>query len=133
MTGAMGERTRRGKTWRSALSVLIFLLSLPALATGEEMNTIKGIKTVQSGIEIELNSTKPFPVRSQITVLRIGGKEFTNSRYPEDGSLNTLIFTLTFDEFEQTATGDQVTVQYGHGELVDRWDFGSLDKSWLDR
>jgi hypothetical protein len=131
MTSKTGERTRRGGTWRSAFGVLLFLLPLSATAAGNEMNTIQSIKAVPSGIEIELNSTKPFPVRSQITVLRIGGNEFTRSRHPENGSLNTLIFTLTSDEFGQTATGDPVRVQYGRGEVADRWDFGTLDKSQL--
>jgi hypothetical protein len=59
--------------------VLVLLLPVSARATASDVNTIKSNKTGQAGIEIELNSTRPSPVRSQIAVLRIGSKEFTRS------------------------------------------------------
>jgi hypothetical protein len=54
---------------------------------------------------------------------------FVGSRPPEDGSLNTLIFTLPFEQFARTAFGDRITVQYGDEP---EWDFGILDKRLLD-
>jgi hypothetical protein len=61
------------------------------------------------------------------------------SRHP-DGSLNTVIFTLTREEFDRTKDGDLVTVQHGGctEDLTqlrpywDLWIFGPLDKSLLD-
>ncbi len=111
----------------------LFLLSGPAMAQQqEEVNTIKSIKTVPEGIEIELYSTREFPVRNEIVRLHIGDDEFTRSRSPEDGSLNTLFFTLTVSAFEtRVATGDRVWVDFGEGSQ--RWDFGTLDKSLLGK
>jgi hypothetical protein len=133
----MNNRTTTGascvKTWLSTLGALISLFAFPAVAAEPAVNTISGIRAVESGVEIELHSSRPFPVRNQITVLRIGDKEFTKSRYPKDGNLDTLIFKLTSDEFGQLANGDPVRVQYGRGVTADYWDFGTLDKRRLAR
>jgi hypothetical protein len=123
----------RIKRWLSTLSTPIALFTFSAVAAEPAVNTISGIRTVESGIEIELHSSRPFPVRNQITVLRIGDKEFTKSRYPKDGNLDTLIFKLTPDEFGQLANGDPVRVQYGRGVKADYWDFGTLNKRLLVR
>ena len=84
-------------------------------------------------MEIELRSDRAFPVRNEITVLRIGAREFLLSRYPESGDTHVLIFTLTPEEFSETQDGDSVVVQFGRGEQPDRWAFGSLDKATLSR
>ena len=126
--------TRRRRPRRPVPQLLLVLLLLPAVATAQEANAINAIKTVEAGVDIELTSTREFLVRDEVVVLRIGAREFKRSRSPEDGSLNTLIFTLTTEEFAATNTGDRVTVQYGRGESrSDVWDFGTLDKSRLDR
>lgn len=133
MANNTDKETMYSRAWQWILMSFLFLICLPASAPADEVNTIKSIRTAASGVEIELNSTRIFPVRDQIVMLRIGTKEFTKSRYPRDGNLNTLIFTLPTDEFEQINTGDQVIVQYGHSELnEDRWNFGLLDKSLLN-
>jgi len=54
------------------------------------------------------------------------------SRYPT-GDTHVLVFTLTPEEFDKTANGDGVIVQYGRGEAQEQWDFGTLDKSRLQR
>jgi hypothetical protein len=123
----------RIKRWLSTLSTPIALFTFSAVAAEPAVNTISGIRTVESGVEIELHSSRPFPMRNQITVLRIGDKEFTKSRYPKDGNLDTLIFKLTPDEFGQLANGDPVRVQYGRGVKADYWDFGTLNKRLLVR
>jgi hypothetical protein len=123
----------RIKTWLSTLSAPIALFTFSAVAAGPAVNTISGIRTVESGVEIELHSSRPFPVRNQITVLRIGDKEFTTSRYPKGGNLDTLIFKLTSDEFGQLADGEPVRVQYGRGVRADYWYFGTLNKRLLVR
>ncbi len=133
MTKPNEGQTRRGWTWQRALAFLACLIVSPALANARDGNTIDSIKTVKAGVDIELTSTKEFPVRDELVVLRIGTKEFTKSRSPDDGNLNTLIFTLTTQEFDQVATGDEVTVQYGRDGSSERWDFGKLDKRLRDK
>jgi len=103
-------------------------------------NVIRSIRAVEAstslqgrpGIEIELSSDQAFPVRNELVVLRIGEQEFSVSRYPT-GDTHALVFTLTPEEFDKTANGDGVIVQYGRGEAQEQWDFGTLDKSRLQR
>jgi hypothetical protein len=130
MTGTRGG-TRPGGPWPWPVTLLLSLVGLPALATAQpEVNVIKSMKTVSSGVELRLTSSRSFEVRNALVVLRIGTQEFTKSRSPEDGSLNTLIFTLTSDEFARLAPGDRVTIQYDNEP---GWDFGTLDKRLLDK
>ncbi len=106
-----------------------------------ERNIIRRIRTVQStsvlgnrpAVEIEVFSPRVFPVRNEIVILRIGTREFFLSRYGDEGDTHVLIFTLTREEFLQMSSGEPVVVQYGHGEVPERWDFGRLDKTLLDR
>jgi hypothetical protein len=108
---------------------------------GSEANEVVSIRTVNSGVEIELFSTEPFPARALFPILCAGAHEFWTSRSGADGSLNTLIFSLTAEEFAATRTGDRLSVQYGYCEpdydqrtlYWDLWVFGVLDKSLLDR
>ena len=96
------------------------------------MNVVKSIKTNQSSnVEIELKSTKEFPVRDAVIELRIGNQTFKRSRPGPDGSLNTIIFVLTHDEFVRINTGDSVTVGFFHEPPG--WNFGNLDKTLLDK
>jgi len=81
-------------------------------------------------IEIELRSERAFPVRDELTVLRIGSREFLLSRYSENGDTHVLILTLSADEFAATTGGDPVVVQYGRGEQPDCWHLGRLDKTF---
>ncbi len=120
--------------WRGMLGVLAcVLVSLPALGSNADVNVITRIERVASGVEIEVKSSRPFPVRALGPELRVGTGGFLKSRSPEDGSLNALIFMLTAEEFAQTSMGDPVSVGYGQSMLPeDRWDFGPLDKSTLE-
>jgi len=66
-------------------------------------------------------------------VLRIGAQDILLSRYATS-EINTLIFTLTNEEFERIKPGDLAFVQYGQSaprELRERWEFGSFNKSSL--
>jgi hypothetical protein len=107
---------------------LLAMFVAPWVVSAQDANTIRSVRAVQSGVEIEVHSATEFPVRANIVVLRIGDKEFTQSRNPADGSLNTLIFTLTPGEFAQVNHGDPVSVYYGRGETGGRWNFGALNK-----
>jgi hypothetical protein len=64
-------------------------------------------------------------------VLQVGARQFFLSRYA-NGDLNTVVFTLTRDEFAELACGDPVTVQYGSDTSDEFWQFGNLAKSILD-
>jgi hypothetical protein len=130
--------------------VLVFLSScalagLAAQQTGPDINVVKSIRSVTVDavrmVEIELQSSRPFPVRDQIVILRIGKTDVQRSRPPTDGSLNTLIFILTPAAFAQLVDGDAMSVRYGLEHSDDpvtqpggsnaRWDFGSLNKAML--
>ena len=89
-----------------------------------------------SAIELEVTSPRPFPVMGTSPVLRIGGREFSISRYPASGDLHTLIFTLSPQEFAATKSGDSIIVQYGASGVAGAppprpdlvWSFGRLHK-----
>jgi hypothetical protein len=119
--------------WLWAIALLAF--ASPMVRGQSQVNTIQSIKSVAGPwIEIEVHSTREFPVRDELVILRVGTQEFTISRSPEDGSLNTLIFRLTPGQWAGTKTGDAVVLYYGQDDPKDtdnRWVFGSLDKSKL--
>lgn len=87
-------------------------------------------KSADGNIEITLHGDREFPVRNELTVLRIGQKEFLSSRYRPDGKLDTLIFTLTPTEWGSIKMGARVAVYYGRSNenAPDRWEFGTLNK-----
>jgi len=79
----------------------------------------------QPGIEIQLFSDDEFPVRNEIMVLQIGARQFLLSGYP-NGVLNTVLFTLTEDEFAAVSQADPVIVQYGIEPSDEVWQFCNL-------
>jgi hypothetical protein len=85
----------------------------------------------QPGIEIQLFSDNEFPVRDEIMVLQIAARQFFLSTYP-NGDLNTVVFTLTEEEFAAVSDGEPVIVQYGIAPSDEVWQFGNLDKTILD-
>jgi len=125
--------SRRGSVL-GALACAILISGTMMLAQQDAaLNSIQSIKTAQAGgVDIAITSTTGF-LQSDVPVLRIGDQEFMISRYPEDGSANTLIFTLTAEEFDRTRTGDKVTFQYGRGDGRNHRDFGLLDKTRRDK
>jgi hypothetical protein len=94
-------------------------------------NVVQSIRTVDGTVEIELRSSREFPVRSEVVVLTIGDKQFLKSKSPEGGSLKTLIFILTEEEFEELIDEAPMSVGYGKrpGDHMPRWNFGQLKKS----
>src|SRR5690606_6646892 len=79
-------------------------------------------------VQIVLSSPRAFPAGGAMPVLHIGEHEFRLSRYPLDGDLHTLIFTLTPEQFDAVRDDDAVIVQYD-GTSPDRvWSFGPLEK-----
>lgn len=106
-----------------------------------EQSEIAAIRAVGPDIEVELRSTRPFPVRALAPVLCMGSQESWVARLPGDGDLHTLIFTLTAGEFALTQDGDPVTLEHGGCDRSlddqrlywDLWVFGPLDKGLLGR
>ena len=104
------------------------------------VGTIVSIRRVESsdalggqpGIEIQLFSDDEFPVRDEIMVLQIAARQFFLSSYP-NGDLNTVVFTLTEEEFAAVSDGEPVIVQYGIAPSDEVWQFGNLDKTILDQ
>jgi len=130
MTKIASKSSRRAKAWSSLLFVASLVWGVGA--GGAEINVVKSIKTNPSGdVEIELKSTKEFPVRDAVIELRIGNQTFRRSRPAPDGSLNTIIFVLTKAEFARINTGDSLTVGFSHEPPG--WNFGNIDKTQLDK
>ncbi len=90
------------------------------------------LRSRQSGVEIEVGSNQPFPVRNELPVLRMGEREFLLSRYPDNGDTKRLIFTLTEQDFAQIPSGEELWVQYGRSKSTLRWNFGPINKNRLD-
>jgi len=112
-------------------------------ATSNGVNAVRRISTTETGIEIEVFSEVPFPVRAMPPLLQIGDREFGLSRYPDTGSLNTLIFRIPPNDFAELTSQDPVFVH--HGFFLDdldatvevagqggTWTFGTLTKELLD-
>lgn len=127
----------------------------PAQAAGDEprqeepaSNQQQRIETKGRWVEVEVTSTREFPVRALPPVLRIGEQTFSLSRNPEDGRLDTLIFRVPADRFASLENGAPVEVFYalsletdpGTGRVTstvrapgeEGWSFGPLQKSLLD-
>ncbi len=103
---------------------------------GNDVNQVKSIRSVQSAslgnaVEIELSSNREFLPQGELLVLGIGSQDFSLSRYPTSGETNTVVFTLTADEFGRLSQGDPMRVQYGNGPSYNGWSFGKVDKSML--
>ncbi len=98
------------------------------------MTLVNGRATsVVPGVEIELYSPRGFPATDARPVLRIGAQEFIISRYPDDGRLDTLIFSLPTQAFSHLQDGTPVMVYYSPGSVTHHWEFGKLNKRRLNR
>lgn len=151
--------TSAGNVCRWTAGAVVFCLALATVAAQEPPveNVVRGIRAAKplagrppaaakDEIEIELHSSREFPILNQVVVLRVGTRDFFKSRTPEDGSLHTLIFSVPADVFDDLPDGAGLTVRFGKGEPDTgqdvargqagsrlRWDFGPLDKSLLRR
>lgn len=94
-----------------------------------DINAIEKIKSGATNVEIQLKSSRPFPVRAIPPELHIGSETFSRSFRPEDGDLNSLIFLLPAKDFAQLRVGEPMRVVYGRGESPrEQWDFGAFVK-----
>jgi hypothetical protein len=120
-------------------------LQLPADDSGlttdaqTDQNTVKSLAAVaassalgnQPGVEITLNSNRPFLPTGEMLVLNVGEEDIDVSRYAANGSTTQVTFVLTEAQFSTLKQGDQIVVQYGDGGNGRIWKFGGVDKSLL--
>jgi hypothetical protein len=121
-------------SWTLASAAVVFLLVGSALAQGKQPNAVAGLKAVNAGetYEVTVNSSEPF-LRSDLPVLKIGNQEITISRAPDDGSSDSRIFIVDAEQFRKIKSGDKVVFQWGRGEGRKQLDFGTLDKTRLQK
>ncbi len=119
--------------WTLASAAVLVLAVGSALAEGK-LNAVAGLKAVNGGESYEVtgNSSQPF-LRSDLPVLKIGTQEITISRAPEDGSSESRIFIVNAEEFRKMKSGDKVVFQWGRGEGKEQLNFGTLDKTKLQK
>ncbi len=128
------KMSKRALLGLALVAVLILIAFLPAWmpkARGENTVTIHNVAASsvlggKPGVEIELYSERPFPVVNSLVLLQIGTDKFYLSGY-KDGNLNTLVFTLTPEEFARAKPGDPIIVRYDP-DSQGQWDFGLLNK-----
>ncbi len=126
---------------RMLLPALLLCLFPLKGASAAPQNTVTAIKTVHTGASvitynITVTSSDEFPMNDSVVTLSIGGKEFINSSYGSDGTLHTLVFSLTRLQFLSLKSGAPVLVYYGASNAAisaAQWNFGSLDLSLLDK
>lgn len=127
----MSKRARLGL----ALVAIVILIAIPLVlmpkSRGGNTVTIRQVAASavlggNAGVELELYSEHPFLVVNSLVFLQIGRDKFYLSGY-KDGGLNTLVFTLTPEEFAHTKRGDPIIVRYDP-DSQGQWDFGFLDK-----
>ena len=104
--------------------------------TVSDSNSIKSLRSVtfangQSAVEVSLTSNREFLPAGEMLTLRIGNREFSNSRYNSSGETSTVIFTLTPAEFAALSQNEDVVVQYGSGTGTAAWNFGRMNKNML--
>ena len=78
-------------------------------------------------VEMEVASTRSFPVGGALPTLLVGGKSFARSYYPS-GATDRLVFVLEKADFEAMDQGAEVGVRIGGASP---WTFGALDKTMI--
>ena len=105
----------------------------PAQSAASDSNRIVDIRRVarsdqlaaaRPAVEIELASSRAFPVGGALPELRLGDQRFTLSRF-EGGATDRMVFTLTAEEFDALASGVPVSLRVGGAAP---WGFGLLSK-----
>ena len=101
-------------------------------ASQERQNVIRSIRQENGGkhFVVEVAGRDPFRPGALDWVLRVGKREFRQSRYPADGSTRTLLFSIPAAEFGALASGEPVSVYYGSPGRNER-QLGKLNKSLL--
>ena len=101
--------------------------AVPFALAQADRNTIVSIRHVEQpsgAVEIELSSSRPFPIGDALPVLTIGDRSYRLSRYVP-GKPGHMIFTLKTADFDALRNGAGVTLRVGGGHP---WQFGALRK-----
>jgi hypothetical protein len=124
-----GEKGTEAMRFIIALATMLSLCSLGEIQAGKNLKESIVIRLLAKGdVEIEVSSKKPFPVVNALVELHIGPAKTGISRYPKDGTLHTLIFTMQKEQWSRTKTGDPIVVKY-NPDSQGQWGYGKLDKS----
>jgi len=94
------------------------IVAIRRLARSEQLDAAR------PAVDMEVTSSRPFPVGGALPELRVGTDRFTLSRFA-DATSERLIFTLTADEFDALADGADVVVNVGGAAP---WAFGALSR-----
>ncbi len=116
----------------SALSEVPFessALQLDGCARSPASDGARNALTVRRRRDSPRVCADPFPERNALTQLQAGPVVTSLSRYPDDGDLHTLIFTLTRDELFCVSSDDQAVVRYEPSNLHDIWLIGPIEPS----
>jgi hypothetical protein len=82
------------------------------------------LDAARPAVELEVASSRPFPVGGALPELRVGTDRYTLSRFA-DATSERLIFTLTAEEFDALPDGADVAVTVGGAAP---WAFGALSR-----
>jgi hypothetical protein len=111
------------------------VIALPRAAKAQSAKgKITQVKAASPGlVEVEITSDREFPVLDSLVTLHIGDKSFTISRSPENGSLNTLIFTVPASDLSAgMSKGSEAWIDFGHANGL-RWDLGALNATAIGK
>ncbi len=91
---------------------------------GPDANSILAIRQSSAGVEIELASSRLFPIGDALPVLTIGDRSYRLSRFPK-GKSDRIVFLLKPAEYAAVPEGAKVTLRIGGAAP---WTFGTLRK-----
>lgn len=120
--------------WTAPLLMSVVLGTASAAPKAE--HAVREMRAVDGGrnVEIEVESSEPFHFGGEVSVLKIGGSEFTRSRFPADGNPRRMIFEVPAAAYSQLPDAQEMTVTHGHDDRhPDRRAVGRLDKARLKR
>jgi hypothetical protein len=112
---------------------------MPQRAEADAGFGVKKIRSVSAGKgaldrrnEVEFHLTTPvaFPISNELLVMQIGDLEVLGGGYGSDP--NTLIFTMSADEFSRAQEGTRIKVKYGRCSGGGTR-FGKLNKAQLEQ
>lgn len=105
--------------------------AIPVGASANDRNRIVAIRpgpamggAKAATVEIELSSSRAFPITDALPTLRIGARSFRLSRFPS-GKTDRIVFTLSAKDYAAVRSGAHVELRIGGAPA---WSFGSLNK-----
>ena len=90
---------------------------------------ITRITRVGAQLEVTVSSAAAFPVLNELPALRIGSAESRQSRYPDSGDTQSLLFLWNAADFEAIPSGASVLVYYGEPTGPQHFECARFDAS----